>query len=79
MASRYGPTEGERPSLQFRRTLYIAADVAAGETLTPANLRAIRPGGGLSPRHLEMFLGRTASAPIARGTPVTWDLLKNLR
>ncbi len=75
----YGPTNEEMPSLQFRRTLHIAADVAPGESLTAANLRAIRPGGGLSPKYLEVFLGRTATAAIACGTPVTWDLLKNLR
>lgn len=70
----YGPTRAEEKSLKFRRTLYITRDVQPGELLTPENLRAIRPGGGLPPKYLEIFIGRRVTAPIQRGTPVTWDL-----
>ncbi len=72
---RYGPTEGERASLQFRRSLYVVADVAAGEALTPANVRAIRPGLGLPPKFVDQVLGRRAARAIARGTPLAWDLI----
>ncbi|MEK8045024.1 pseudaminic acid synthase [Ideonella margarita] len=73
----YGPTAAERPSLKFRRTLYITRDVQAGERFDESNLRAIRPGGGLPPKHLEQFIGRRAGRAIARGTPVSWDLLSD--
>jgi N-acetylneuraminate synthase len=74
-AVRFGPTEHERPSLQFRRSLFAVQDIGAGEALTSDNVRSIRPSGGLHPRHLDEILGRTAVRTIARGTPITWDLL----
>ncbi|OGA26200.1 MAG: pseudaminic acid synthase [Betaproteobacteria bacterium RIFCSPLOWO2_02_FULL_67_26] len=71
----YGPTEKERDSLVFRRSLYVVRDMRAGETFTPENLRAIRPGLGLPPKHLDAVLGRKASRDVRRGTPLAWDLL----
>jgi len=70
----YGPTRAEEKSLAFRRTLYITQDLEPGDVLTPQNLRAIRPGGGLPPKYLDIFMGRRVTAPIKRGTPVSWDL-----
>ena len=72
---RYGPAEAEKPSLVFRRSLYVVRDMKAGETFSAENLRAIRPGYGLAPKHLPAFLGRTASRDVARGTPLDWELL----
>ncbi|MFZ5608513.1 MAG: pseudaminic acid synthase [Pseudomonadota bacterium] len=65
----------ETANAQFKRSLYAVADIAAGETLTPANVRSIRPGFGLAPRHLPDVLGRAARQAIARGTPLSWDLV----
>lgn len=72
----YGATAAEVPSLQFRRSLYVVQDVKAGDLLTPDNVRAIRPGLGLPPKHLEQVLGRQAAVDIARGTPLAWDLVR---
>jgi pseudaminic acid synthase len=71
----YGPTEGEKGSLVFRRSLYVVADVKRGERLDARNLRAIRPGLGLAPKYLPKILGRRAAKDVSRGTPVTWDLI----
>jgi len=73
----YGPTEAEKKSLQYRRSLYIVEDIAAGEALTENNLRAIRPGLGLAPKYLQIFLGKKITRDAKRGTALTWDLLKN--
>jgi pseudaminic acid synthase len=70
----YGPTEAERKSLQFRRSIYVSADIAAGETFTADNIRIVRPGFGLPPSQLEAVLGRRLSHSVVAGTPVTWDL-----
>jgi pseudaminic acid synthase len=72
---RYGPTEAERKSLIFRRSLYIAQDVQAGEVLTPANLRVVRPGQGLHPRFYEQLLGKRVNRAVKKGTPVQWELI----
>jgi N-acetylneuraminate synthase len=65
----------ERGNVQFRRSLYVAADVKAGEPLTRANVRSIRPGNGLPPADLEKVLGRAASRDLARGEPLAWDMV----
>jgi N-acetylneuraminate synthase len=71
----YGATEKEKKSLQFRRSLYITEDVKAGETLHPGNVRAIRPGLGLAPKYYDQVLGKTVTRDVARGTPMSWDLI----
>lgn len=73
---RYGPTESEIKSLNFRRSLYIAQDVKAGETLTRENMRSVRPGFGLSAAYFDKVLGLKVQHDAACGTPVTWDLLR---
>lgn len=71
----YGPGEKEAASLKFRRSLYIAQDMQAGETLTTKNLRLIRPGYGLAPRYYELVLGRAVKIDVKKGSPLTWDLV----
>jgi pseudaminic acid synthase len=71
----YGPIEKEKASLQHRRSLYIAEDMRKGESFTALNLRAIRPGLGLPPKHLPQLLGKTVKCDVKKGTPVSWDLL----
>lgn len=71
----YGPQPGESASGQFRRSLYVARDMKPGEVFTPENLRAIRPGRGLSPAHYDTILGKRVNRAVPRGTPVSWDLI----
>ena len=71
----YGATEKEKKSLVFRRSLYIAQDMKAGEVLNPQNLRAIRPGLGLPPKHYEMVLGQTVKQDVKAGTALSWNLI----
>jgi pseudaminic acid synthase len=70
----YGPTKAEERSLQFRRSLYVSEDMKAGEILSPKNMRAIRPGLGLAPKHFKELLGMRVSRNVAKGTPLSWDL-----
>ncbi len=71
----YGPSEKEKKSLQFRRSLYVVKDMAVGEKFTPENLRSIRPGFGLAPKYYDMLLGKKVKQAVKRGTPVNWDML----
>jgi len=73
---RYEMAEQEKKSLQFRRSLYIAEDMRAGDVLTEKNLRRIRPGHGLSPKHYDALLGRQVKCDVKRGTPVSWALVE---
>ena len=67
----YGPTEGEKESLVFRRSLYAVKDIRAGESFTEDNIRSIRPGYGILPKHLKDLIGRKAPCNIKRGEPIT--------
>lgn len=71
----YGPSEKERKSLIFRRSIYIAADIEAGGVLTRENLRCVRPGMGLPPKYYEQLLGRRVNRAVRKGTPMSWELL----
>ena len=70
----YGPTEKEKKSLVFRRSLYIVQDMKKGDVFTRENLRAIRPGLGLSPKYYEMLLGKRVKTNVKRGTAMSWDI-----
>lgn len=69
----YGPTKAETESLKYRRSLYITDDIKAGEKLTHKNIRAIRPGYGLPPKHLDFVIGLKASQDVKRGQPLSWS------
>ncbi|PGD82250.1 hypothetical protein COM47_20655 [Bacillus wiedmannii] len=71
----YGPTNLEKDSLKFRRSLYVVEDIKAGEVFTNENIKAIRPGNGLLPKHLSKIIGKKASKDIKKGTPISWDLI----
>ena len=72
----YGPSEHERQSILFRRSLFITRNVAAGDRLTPDNVRSIRPAAGLPPKDYEQVLGQRARADIEAGTPLSWDMIR---
>jgi N-acetylneuraminate synthase len=71
----YGPRDAEMKSLTFRRSLYIAEDIKAGDTLTDVNLRCVRPGLGLPPKFYELFIGRKVNRDAKKGTPLTWEMI----
>lgn len=71
----YGPTEAEKASLNFRRSLYVTQDMKAGDVFTPQNLRAIRPGLGLPPKYYQVLLGKKVTKNLKRGTPLKWEII----
>jgi N-acetylneuraminate synthase len=69
----YEEVEAEAAGRDHRRSLYVVADVKKGETLTPENVRSIRPGHGMAPKHLYEVLGKPAARDLKRGEPLAWD------
>jgi N-acetylneuraminate synthase len=67
----------EEGNVKYRRSLYVVADMRAGERFTESNVRSIRPGLGLAPKHLKAVIGKTATRAIPRGTPLAWDLVES--
>jgi len=72
----YGVSEKELASRKFRRSLYVVKDMKKGEAFSAGNTRAIRPGFGLAPKHLDVILGRKCIMDINRGTALSWELVE---
>jgi len=71
----YGPTRAEQKNLIYRRSIYVAQDIAEGDVYTSDNIRIVRPGDGAPPHFYEQLLGRIARRALARGTPLTMEHL----
>lgn len=72
---RYGLSHQEEACHSFRRSLFVVRDVHAGEVFTHENVRSIRPGNGLPPKHLFKVVGHRAACDIPAGTPLEWSLV----
>ena len=73
-AAAYSRSETEAHNRQFRRSLYVVRDVAAGAVLTRDDVRSIRPGYGLDPARLPEVLGRKAARALKRGEPFAIEM-----
>jgi len=71
----FGSTPHEHSSRRFRRSLFVVQDVKRGDVFSQNNVRSIRPSRGLHTRYLPQILGKKAARAIARGTPLSWELI----
>jgi N-acetylneuraminate synthase len=74
----YAPSAGEADNVIFRRSLYVVEDISAGDRVSEHNVRSIRPGYGLAPKHLSKVIGRRAKRNLSRGTALTWADLESI-
>ena len=72
----YEMTEKKKKSRQFSRSLFVVKDVKVGEVITKENVRSIRPGFGMHPRHLSEIIDKEFTKNIKKGTPMSFDLIK---
>jgi N-acetylneuraminate synthase len=70
---RYGVTENQAASRAFRRSLFVVRDMKEGDEFTSENVRSIRPGYGLAPKHLKKVLGKRALRELKAGTPLDFE------
>jgi len=75
----YGPTNQEKKSKIFRRSLFVVKDMKAGDIFTEENIRSIRPGYGLQPYFLKSIIGKKILKNTSAGTPMQWDLIRRKR
>lgn len=73
----YQTKESEKGNVLFRRSLYAVCDIRSGEHFTTDNVKSIRPGYGLAPKHLDRVLESAADVDIKRGTPISWELIRS--
>ena len=67
--------EAEAASKVFRRSIYFVRDLPAGAVICPDDIRRIRPGNGLPPKHFDELIGKQLSCAVTRGTAVSWDVV----
>jgi pseudaminic acid synthase len=72
----YKLTEKQMQGKCFSRSLYIVEDVDDGEVYTEKNLKSIRPGYGLHPKHYNEIIGKRANANLTKGTAFKIDMYK---
>lgn len=71
----YGPTDADRSSVAYRRSLFVAKPVAAGSLIGEGDVRSVRPASGMHPRHLGEIIGRVARHDLEAGTPFAWSMV----
>lgn len=71
----YDRKPSEEKSMVFRRSLYVVEDMKQGDAFSKVNVRSIRPGYGLAPKHLPKTLGRVAKRAIKRGEALDWSMV----
>ncbi|GAA3351009.1 pseudaminic acid synthase [Deinococcus persicinus] len=69
----YGPTEKEKASLKFRRSIYVSKDIKAGEKFTKENIKIVRPGYGLEPKYFNHVLNKKARKNYIVGSPLKFE------
>jgi pseudaminic acid synthase len=72
---KYGPTEAEKTSMKFRRSIYVTENIKAGNILTNENLRCIRPGNGLPPKYFDLLIGCKVNRDVRKGTALGWEMI----
>lgn len=71
----YGRKSSEQGNVIFRRSLYFVSDLKKGDRIGPQDVRSVRPGYGLAPKHLDRVIGRVVRSDVMANTPVCDDLL----
>jgi len=72
----YTLTEKQAKGRDFSRSLYIAENIKAGEIFTDKNLRSVRPGFGLHPKHFNEIIGKKSNQDLEKGTPMKLNYIK---
>ena len=76
-----GTEDERRPSVEkdniiFRRSLYFVKDLKKGNPIKESDVRRIRPGFGLKPKHYDEVIGKEVTQDVERGDPLRWDIIK---
>lgn len=69
----YEMTEKKKTSRQFSRSLFIVENVKKGDVVTEKNIRSIRPGFGMHPKHYNEILGKKFTGDFEKGSPLTFE------
>jgi pseudaminic acid synthase len=71
----YELTPQAKKNIRGRRSLYVSKEIVQGETFSKENIKSVRPGLGLHPKHFEELLGKKAAQNISKGERLSWQLI----
>ena len=71
----YTPTEKQVNGRIFSRSLYFVEAIKCGDKITKENVRSVRPGMGMHPKHLKGIIGKTVNEDVEKGDRVNWELI----
>lgn len=71
----FGKKSSELSNVSFRRSLYVTRNIMAGEIFDETNVRSVRPGYGLAPKHWDAVIGKKSTRDIAANTALAWDMI----
>ncbi|MCF2948134.1 pseudaminic acid synthase [Paraglaciecola aquimarina] len=73
---KYGGSQSEEQSKQYRRSIYVSEDIPAGQSLSSQNLKIVRPAFGLAPKNWDGVMGKVAKQSLTKGTPLDWSMFE---
>ena len=72
----YSLSEKQKSARNYSRSLYVSEDVKKGDIVTESNIKSVRPGYGMHPKHLPNILGKIFTKDCRIGTRVDEKLFK---
>ena len=72
----YELSEKVKNNKKFARSLFVVEDVKKGDSITKDNVRSVRPGYGMHPKHHEEILNKEFTEDVKRGTPLSFKMIK---
>jgi sialic acid synthase SpsE len=73
---RFGPSDREKASIAYRRSLRVSSPIRAGDIISVSNVRSMRPAGGLLPIFIKDLVGKRVSQDLVVGAAITWDVVE---
>jgi pseudaminic acid synthase len=71
----YNCKSSEIGNVKFRRSLYFVKSLKVGDEISSEDIRSVRPGFGMAPKHINEVIGKRVLIDVGYGTPVTPDIL----
>lgn len=73
----YQLTASEQGNRAFRRSLYLVKEMTAGEVLTAAHIKSVRPALGLPPADYDRLIGKRVNRSLSANQPLSWEWIDN--
>jgi len=71
----YRIKDAESNNIKYRRSIYVVKDMSPGDVITRENIRRVRPGYGIMPKHFDSVIGKSVNRKIQKGQPLKWDFI----